>query len=68
MLRVTTVQAAHSGEAVSPALDAFEVEYVTDEGAGHRVDFGRGGPVRIELAAPGAGVAVTPGQPHLPGR
>jgi hypothetical protein len=33
MLRVTTVQAAHSGEAVLPALDSFEVEYASGDGA-----------------------------------
>jgi hypothetical protein len=52
MLRVTTVQAAPSGEAVSPALDGFEVEYVTEDGAAHRVELSDAWPVRFELARP----------------
>jgi hypothetical protein len=68
MLRVTTVQAAPSGEAVSRALDNFEVEYVTEDGAAHRVELSDAWPVRFELARPVRALRSRRGQRHLPGR
>jgi hypothetical protein len=68
MLRVITVQAAHSGEAMSPALDGFEVGYVTEDGAAHRVELSEAWPVRFELARPVRLLRSRHGQRHLPGR
>ena len=65
---MTTVQAAHTGEAVPPALDGFEVEYVTEYGAVHRVELADAWPVRFELAAPVRLLRSRHGQRHLPGR
>jgi hypothetical protein len=62
------LQAALSGEAVSPVLDSFEVGYVTGDGAAHRVGLADAWPVRFELAAPARAWRSRRGQRHLPGR
>jgi hypothetical protein len=68
MLPVITLRTAQAGQAVSSALDRFEVEYVTEDGAAHRVELSDAWPVRFELAAPVRALRSRRGQRHLPGR
>jgi hypothetical protein len=68
MLRVTTFQATRSGNLATSALDSFEVEYVTVDGATHRIGLADAWQARFELAAPVRMLRSRKGQRHLPGR
>jgi hypothetical protein len=59
VLRVTTVPVVHSGT-VLLAVDNFEVECVTEDGAAHRIELAEGRPERCELTALVRVFAVTP--------